>query len=271
MKGMTDMKFKKLASLVLTGAMIASMSMSAFAWGNAGGGTTANTQQSSGGGAASSDSTGATIPVGSSVQTATIDIDVATATDVIINPYQISVELDSGTSQDKFLSAPVVATNKSTTKVDVTARVTVTANGDAKIVSDASTVQTASTDTPGDKNVYVALLVADVGTTAEPVLKVTNLGASNQAVALGSASLAAAKYKMVPIAASGTEVGFGSTGDTDTDALTLAAGSESENYFAMQLFGDVNSRTSSAWTANDTISASIVLTFKAQPLDVSTT
>lgn len=254
------MKFKKLASLVLTGAMIASMSMSAFAsWGGFGGSTS--------GGGASSSATGATVPVGSSVKTATIDIDVATATDVIINPYQMKVEMDNDDVQDKFLSVPVVATNKSTTKVDVTAHVTVTAAGEVKIVGDASTV---TTETPGDKNIYVALLVANVDTTANPELTMEVTGDNALTPQLdGQAFSSEDEYKVVPITASGTEVGFGADTDGDnSDPLTLEAGDETNNYFAMQLFGDVNSNTANSWTENDTISASIVLTFKAQPLDV---
>jgi len=266
------MKFKKLASLVLAGAMIASMSMSAFAFNNNTGGTggtsgstTPTTQQSSGGGAASSDSTGATIPVGSSVQTATIDIDVATATDVIINPYKIKVDMN-GEKDDKFLSAPVVATNKSTTKVDVTAHVTVTANGDVKIVDKFSDVQTASTAEPGDKNVFLVLAVADVGTTSDPKLELDLSQATLSLKENGTAITPATKVKLVTVTAAGEEVGFGGDNDTDKTALTLGAGSETENYFAMQLFGEVNNRTAETWTANDTISASIVLTFKAQSL-----
>ena len=259
------MKFKKLASLVLAGAMIASMSMSAFARGNTGGGT-ANTQQSSGGGAASSDSTGATVPVSSTVQTATIDIDVATATDVIINPYKIKVDMNGSEKDDKFLSAPVVATNKSTTKVDVTAHVTVTANGDVKIVDKFSDVQTASTAEPGDKNVFLVLAVADVGTTSDPKLELDLSQATLSLKENGTAITPATKVKLVTVTAAGEEVGFGGDNDTDKTALTLGAGSETENYFAMQLFGEVNNRTAETWTANDTISASIVLTFKAQSL-----
>lgn len=262
------MKFKKLASLALTGVMIASMSMSAFAFGVTP--TTTNNNNNTPAAAASTTANGATVPVASTVKTATIDIDVATATDVVLNPYQMPVEVNGSTTQGKFLSTAVVATNKSTTKVDVTARVTVTANGEAKIVDDASAAQTASTDDPGDKNMYVALLVANVDTTDAPELTMEVTGNNALVPKLGgSAFSATTKYKVVPITASGTEVGFGSAGDEDETALTIEAGNDTNNYFAMQLFGDVNNRTASPWTASDTISASIVLTFKAQPLDVS--
>jgi hypothetical protein len=247
MKGMTIMKFKKLLSMAVAGAMILSMSVPAFAtWNNSGSSgwnsssnATSGNATSGGGG---TETVEGGIAYGSEIQVPTVDIDVPTTGAVMLNPYRLGFKIGNDDHDEAFYSAPVIATNKSDCKVDVAVSAKATAEGEAKITESGEV----ATTEPGAKNVHIDLVV-------------------NTVTGSDATTVAAQGGKTIKFDAADKDYGFGTSKDDDATPITLNPGNEEANYLGFQLSGTINSKTEKVWAATDKVSVAIVLTFTPQP------
>jgi len=241
MKGMTIMKFKKLLSLAVAGAMILAMSVPAFAFDN----NTSNSDTSSGSGSESSEpeTVEGGIAYASEIQVPTIDIDVPTTGAVMLNPYRLGFKIGSDDHDEAFYSAPVVATNKSDCKVDVAVSAKASVEGDV-VITEVGDVQ--STSDPGPKNVHIDLVV-------------------NTVTGTDATTVAAQGGKTIAFNAKDTDYGFGTESYDDATPITLNPGNEDANYLGFQLTGTINNNTEEVWASTDKVSVAIVLTFTPQP------
>jgi hypothetical protein len=244
MKGMTIMKFKKLLSLAVAGAMILAMSVPAFAFG--GGDDSSGSSSSSSSSSSSGSSTVETVEGGiayaSEIQVPTVDIDVPTTGAVMLNPYRLAFKIGSDDHDEAFFSAPVVATNKSDCKVDVAVSAKASVEGDV-VITESNDVATSE---PGAKNVHIDLVV-------------------NTVTGTDATTVAAQGGKTIAFNAKDTDYGFGTESDDDATPITLNPGKEDANYLGFQLTGKINNNVSEVWASTDKVSVAIVLTFTPKP------
>lgn len=214
------MKCKKLATLALAGAMTLSLAAPAFASGNT---ETSLTQSSA---------------ITGTTQAPTIKITVPATGSVVVNPYKMEVLPTGGTAgtdevQDQIVSATQWIENASDVAIKVSAAVSATVSGNAKL----ATATTVSTKPVTTNSIYLYLEAkpTDDGTTA-----VADWSGAVTAVAAAKGTV-----KELGTLAKGDGTDAGSTG----------------GYMAYHLAGDAVEAPAVAWTANDKVDVTIAFTF----------
>lgn len=111
------MKFRKVMSALLAGAMVLSMSATAFATNTIGDLDTLNE--------------GTQIEIEGTTQTATIKVIVPTQADIVLNPYGLDYNIEGVTQpvQDQLISAPQHIKNESNLPIKVSTKVTASISG----------------------------------------------------------------------------------------------------------------------------------------------
>lgn len=223
------MKFKKVATLVLAGAMALSMAVPAFA---------ADTDLEQ-----STEITGTT-------QTPTISISVPATGAVVLNPYKMSVDLSEDQDGSEVVTNQIIsATNYIKNKTDVALAVSATVTG--KVAGEAvfATATTQGTKAVTTKSAFVYLEVIDTGAGEDG-------DATAPATAPTDASWKAYDAKAV------NQVLLSAKAVTKANMLTVpAVAADNSSFIAFRLAGDAASAPTKAWTSADTVSATIAFTF----------
>lgn len=224
------MKFKKIASMVLAGAMALSMAVPAFA-------AETDLEQST--------------EIEGTTQTPTISISVPTTGAVVLNPYKMSVDVSAAQDGSEVVSDQIIsATNYIKNKTDVALSVSATVTG--KVAGEA-VFATASTQggtrpvTTKSAFVYLEVIDAGAGDDADAVAPTT---------VPTDASWHAYDAKAV------NQVLLAAKAVTKANMLTVPAVAEdSSSFIAFRLAGDAASAPTKAWTSADTVGATIAFTF----------
>lgn len=222
------MKFKKMMSAVLAGAMALSMTATALA-----------SNQT-----LSDISEGAELELTSVTQGATIKVTVPTSVIIGLNPYEMEVELNGGKLVDKtgtagaqVLSAVYAIKNESSLPIDVGVSVTATAEG-VTLLTSGTTIP--STDTT--KSAIVTMNYVPGQPSATELTALPSGGGTPTKLTLDTA----AEVK--------------STKDVTLTVPNATTPTSSNLYFTFD--GKLNKKAATAWTADDIIGATIAFTFK---------
>lgn len=223
------MKFKKLATLALAGAMALSLAVPAFA-------AETDLEQST-------EITGTT-------QTPTISISVPATGAVVLNPYKMTVDLTpDDTSDDVTSDAQIISANsyiKNKTDVALTVSATVTGKTAGEAVFATATTQ-GGTKAVTTKSAFV-------------YLEVVNAGAGDDADATEPTT--APTWGTAYDAKAANQVLLAAKAVTKANMLTVPAVADgSSSFIAYRLAGDAASSPTKAWTSADTVSATIAFTF----------
>lgn len=199
------MKFKKVVSAALAGAMALSMSATALA---------ANVT-----GTAPVD-----VEVTGTTEVPDIKVTIPTTASVVVNPYKLAVTVDSVEFTDQIVSAPQFIKSESNTALDVTATVTGKAEGSAVF----ATASTQGGKAVATNSVFMYLEVVGVADdSAEPTWAETYDKTSSSQL-LVSLTAATSKTAMVQLAAGDTTASYaafalrGDAADKPTTAWTAA-------------------------------------------------
>lgn len=171
----------------------------------------------------------------------TIKVTMPKGMSVVLNPYKMSYTnqtLSISANQSTFISPAVSIKNESNVALKMEVKGAAVPADNLKVVSASNNVQTS---TPGDKNVYIQLNV-EVDKTADVQASTTVATTTNKALSSSDGTL------------------FGVSGTTDT-RLALAAVASGATYVWLQFSGDVNSNPKEAYTAEDTLDATLTFTF----------
>lgn len=215
------MKFKKLVSTALAGAMALSLSVPAFA-------ADGDLQQST-------DITGTT-------QAPTIKITVPATGTVVVNPYKMSVTPAGASTAvtDQIISATQFIENASDVALKVSAEVTGTAAGNLAFAT--ASTQGSRAPTTNSVFMYFEMVASDDGST-EPTTWATAYDSKATTQILVSTK-ATKKADMLTLAAG-------------TGTAAASAG----GYAAFHLAGDAASTPTTAWAAADKADVAIAFTF----------
>lgn len=234
------MKMKKLASLVLAGVMSLSLATSALA-------TTAP--------AVTDVSKATTVKVPGTTVLPTIKIVMPSDVKVLLNPYNMKLKADysgeidtaaTGT-QKKVISPVYFIQNQS--NIEIKVGVTATGTASTGVTLESASVASATVD--ATKKAFVQLVMKAVAVsafTAHDTTPVTLANTDNPLV-LGTAPVSLAAGSEIALKA-GTGEALSAT-NTDTCVL------------AFQFQGDT-SKSTSTWTAKDTVGATLAFTFMPQ-------
>lgn len=166
---------------------------------------------------------GATVEVTGTTETATVQVLVPTDGTVVLNPYGLSVTVDSAQKTDQIISAPQYIVNKSNLPVKVTTKVTGTIEGGGDFAAADATAETT-------KKVHLEF---NIGKTSDNATESTS-------------------YETHPLV-KGTAVDFADiVMDKDGDA---------EPAVSYKFTGDAATNPTTPWTTDDIIGATIVFTF----------
>lgn len=176
-----------------------------------------------------------TIPIAGDNKVGTIDVQLETASDIILNPYQMEATVSGGTtgSYHQIYFVPVKCINKSDFGLKVNAVIKGTASSGVEFAS------TAPKDTATEKQVF---LYAEFGTSSKASQQpawASGYDKSNASQVLISSDDSASK----------------------TVATLTAASSAKPNYLWYKFDGSATKSPTNAWAAADKVSANIVLTF----------
>ncbi|MBR0281217.1 MAG: hypothetical protein IJQ81_06460 [Oscillibacter sp.] len=272
------MKFKKLASLLIAGAMVFSMAMPAFAL------TTLGETTQAGGSANASASAGSNQPsdLARSLQftgttnVPTINVDMVTDAAIILNPYGLTVTVGGEEKTDPFLTETIIITNHSNCPIAVSGSFTPAITGNVKLVANAAAADTGKAEALADKNVFLGVAIGNVtsedaeidftATTGDYRTKVkgakavTNFGTWQPKT--GTGSYDKTKSGFYPLTAADTAVKFGDADDSQSSKLPyyLGVGDENPTYMGLRVFGLCEKFVNEAWTASDTVSVALAMT-----------
>ena len=215
------MKFKKLVSTALAGAMALSLSVPAFASGN----TDTSLSQST-------DITGST-------QAPTIKITVPAAGTVTVNPYKMAVSVGGSDVTDQIISATQFIENASDVALKVSAEMTGTAAGNLAFAT--ASTQGSRAPTTNSVFMYFEMVASDDGSTEPTWATAYDSKATTQILV---STKATKKADMLTLAAG-------------TGTAAASAG----GYAAFHLAGDAASTPTTAWAAADKADVAIAFTF----------
>lgn len=220
------MKFKKIMSTVLAGAMALSLSATAFAAG------------------ATTDPLKPTLEITGTTKTPTILIDVPTTGAVVVNPYKMKVLPTGGTAgtdevTDQIISATQWVQNKSDVAVKAAATVTGKVEGNAKL--------NATTTIPDPSN------------SKSKALTTNSVYLVFEALVTDDATTAVADWKDAKQVVVATKA-------TTADLATLSAGTgtalgDAKGCLAFHLAGDAVETPTTAWAAADKVNVTVAFTF----------
>lgn len=277
------MKFKKLASLLIAGAMVFSMAMPAFASGliNTGANNSTETPVSPTTGAAAGSNQPSdlarSLKFTGTTNVPTINVDMATDASIILNPYGLTVTVDGNESTDPFLTSTIIITNHSNCPLAISGSFTPSVGTDkVKLVANAAAADTGKAEALADKNVFVGVAIGNVtsedaeidftATTGDYRTKVkgakaaTNFGTWQPKT--GTGSYDKTKSGFYPLTAADTAVKFGDADDSQSSKLPyyLGAGNDNPTYMGLRVFGLCEKFVKEAWTAEDTVSVAMAMT-----------
>lgn len=224
------MKFKKVAAMVLAGAMALSMAVPAFA-------ADTDLEQST--------------EISGTTQTPTISISVPATGAVVLNPYKMSVDVSAAQDGSDMVTNQIIsATNYIKNKTDVALAVSATVTGKTagEAVFATATTQ-GGTKAVTTKSAFVYLEVIDAGAGDDDA-------ATEPTTAPTDASWKAYDAKAV------NQVLLAAKAVTKANMLTVPAVADgASSFIAFRLAGDAASSPTKAWTSADTVSATIAFTF----------
>lgn len=214
---------KKVLSLVLALALVLTLAAPAFATPNV----------------SAPDATtglyGAENNITGSTEAPTIAVTIPTTGSVTVNPYKMTVSIDSTNYTDQIISAPQFIKNES----DVDIAIDVTTTGEVAQGSEAvfATNNVGSTVTTKSVFLYFEIMAATDGSTAPTWGTAYDSKAAN----------------MVAVAAKAT---------TKKDVIKMGAGDSTETYAAFHLAGNAATNPTKAWTSNDKVNVKIAFTVR---------
>ena len=221
------MKFKKIMSTVLAGAMALSLSATAFASGS----TTDPLKQSF-------DITGTT-------QAPTILITVPTSGAVTVNPYKMEVTVGTDKVEDQVISATQWVENKSDVAIQASVTVTGKVEGNAKL--------NATTTIPDPSNTKAKALTTN---SVYLVFEAAVTDDATTAVVWSGDSATVTDTEKVVVATKAASADLGTLAKGDGTAIGT-----SEGCLAFHLTGDAVETPTTAWTAADKVSVNVAFTF----------
>lgn len=201
------MKFKKVVSAALAGAMALSMSATALA--------------------ADPNVTGTDpvdVEVTGTTQVPDIKVTIPTTASVVVNPYKLAVTVESNEFTDQIVSAPQFIKSESNTALDVTATVTGTAEGSAVFAT--APTQGGRAVATNSVFMYLEVLPTEDDSTAPEWAEAYDKTSPSQL--LVSTTAATSKTAMVTLAAGDTDASYaafalrGDAADKPTTAWTAA-------------------------------------------------
>lgn len=181
---------------------------------------------------------GATIDYTTSTEVGTISVTVPSSGEMKLNPYGLSITVGSDSISDPVISPLQFIVSDSDSKIKVSAAVTGTVSGNAKL----ATATTVNADPPLTTNSVFLQFATQVVADAS----------------VDPADFAPANKLVVSSRATVTDLGVL---DNKTDATKVA--------LAFKLMGDAVTNPKVAWTANDKVAVSVAFSFA--PADANAT
>lgn len=227
------MTFKKVLSVIMAGAMVLSMGMTAFATGTPSGQLALEGEE------------GYDIEIGSSTQVATIKVQVPEVVGFIVNPYKLQAKNDEigiTSAGDTQIVSPVQKiVNKSDFKIKVGGTIIAYENNpeEAKLVATPTSV-TAGNPTPKEATIR---FLAKADTTSSTVTHLTTADTPDQNVELSTAKT--------------------DTGITLGTAVELDKVDTGKSVYLFNFDGTAQEAPTNSWTDADTFGATISFTFTA--------
>jgi hypothetical protein len=243
---------KKVMSLAMASAMIASMAVPAFAEGE-----TESTASNN------------TIKIDGAYQAVTINVDVPTTGEVVINPYALPVSIGKN-ADDKdvkvsaqIVTKPLTIKNKTDVALDINVSATATVAGALTLAT--SPIADVTTDTKNDAFIYLAIETTTLS--GEPTADALGEGAINAAYGKQTWTAYAAENTPANVLA----LKAGTTAVTKSGMGTLAAATMDDDGAFKEynegsvafvgLSGQCAQTPKTAWTAADGLTANIAFTF----------
>lgn len=227
------MTFKKVLSVIMAGAMVLSMGMTAFATGTPSGQLALEGEEAY------------EIEIGSSTQVATIKVQVPEVVGFIVNPYKLEAKNDeigiTTTGNTQIVSPVQKIVNKSDFKIKVGGTIFAFENNpeEAKLVASPTSV-TAGNPTPKEATIR---FLAKADTTSSTVTHLTTADTPDQNVELSTAKT--------------------DTGVTLGTAVELDKVDTGNSVYLFNFDGTATEAPTNSWTDADTFGATIAFTFTA--------
>lgn len=218
---------KKVLSFVLALALVLALAAPAFA----GGGSTPNVTAPD----ATTGAYGANAEITGTTEAPTIKLTIPTTGSVVVNPYKMTVTVDSTDYTDQVVSAAQFIKNES----DVDVAIDVTTTGEVGTGSEAVFATTTVGPTVTTKSVFLYF---------EIMASTDDSTAPTWATAYDSKSAS-----MIPVSAKAT---------TKKDTIKLGAGDTTATYAAFHLAGNAATNPAKPWTATDTVNVKLAFTVR---------
>lgn len=223
----------------------------------------------------------------------TIKVTLSNSAGIVLNPFGLKIGSDDVT--DPFISDTVYLTNESDCKIAVSGSLTPTVTGNTKLVDSPEKAATGTDAKLAPNNVFVCASIGKVSAADTVIdfadgLKVFASSTDTTGTAastykdkmLGKAAAAdkttdAAKFQknvdtasdngVYILKAADTAVKFGDSADATKGPSArqklpylMDAGNENAQYIGIRLFGLCESKVTTPWTADDTVSVAMALT-----------
>lgn len=260
---------KNAISLLMSGALMASMVTPAFALGGG------SKPAANGGGSTTGSSTATSVTKSMDYQTLinmpTIDIEMTSNNSVIVNPYRLSYVVDpTDTTADPSTDSIITSTNFITSKSNAPISVGVTINSTAPEGVDWATALIGDKNTPDQRQVALALqLKAVTDITEEPTW---DEAASTNTGSFGSAKTAADAVEAAADDATAADIFLSNeaqslgTEEGSYYYVMKPAAEDTPTYAAFHLVGDCSQTSgTAAWTGAEQIKVSTAFTFTMLP------
>jgi hypothetical protein len=266
------MKFKKLASLLIAGAMVFSMAMPVFAFEIEQGNEQEQEQEQEQESNQPSDLS-RSLKFKGETNVPTINVDMVTEAKIILNPYGLTVSVNGEDKTDPVLTSTVYVTNHSNCPIDISGSFTPSVEGAAKLVDTAANASKGTQAKPADKNVFLAVVMGNVASnetaidfgtiTGNPTTYRDKMSKATAKTNFGTFGTGATdKSGFYALKTADTAVNFGDANDTNTNKTPyrLGTGNENPTYLGLRVFGLCDKWVSSEWKAEDTVSVAMAMT-----------
>jgi len=250
---------KKMLSMIMAIAMVASLAVTAFATstsdsyvgvanGNPGASTSANVTDAN---------KAFTSTVKSKVKAPTIKVTIPTTNNVYLNPYKMTVNVAGTDKSDEIVGVPTVIKSASDCKLAFSAVVTGKASTGVTLEK-ASVKDSNGNDTKKTNSVYMFVYFGQATDKTDPT-------AAAGLAAPGASDLVFTATNDTPANA----IVVGTTASKSTKVLTLEAGDTTAQYGAFVIGGDIVAAPDTPWTEKHTVDVTVALSIA--PVQASTT
>lgn len=252
---------KKMLSMIMAIAMVASLAVTAFASstsdsyvGVSGGNPDASTSEN-----ITDTNKAFTSTVKSKVKAPTIKVTIPTTNNVYLNPYKMTVNVAGSEKSDEIVGVPTVIKSASDCKLAFSAVVTGKASTGVTLEK-ASVKDSDGKDTKKTNSVYMFVYFGQGQTKTDP-----DSAAAITAPAAGDSSLVFTATEDTPANA----IVVQTTASKSTKVLELADGSANAQYGAFVIGGNIVAAPDTPWTDKHTVDVTVALSIA--PVQASST